>query len=95
MIWFGPALKEKGIIRRIGNQTDLFATICRQLGDTAALPAFSKNLLSGQSKDFAFYAFRNGCTLLSPAGLHTHFDGQSQGRAAGSFRSRAYRSIFH
>ena len=94
MLWFGPALKSKGNILQMGNQTDLFATLCRQLGDTTGLPAFSKNLLSDGSKDFAFFAFRNGCALLEPSGIQTHFDEESKDNAACLFRQWAYRKIY-
>jgi phosphoglycerol transferase MdoB-like AlkP superfamily enzyme len=95
MLWFGPALKEKGIISRMGNQTDLFTTLCRQLGDSSAMPPFSKNLLSENSRDFAFYAFRNGCALIRPARNTLHFDENSPCNAACSFRREAYQHIFH
>lgn len=95
MVWFGPALKESGIVGKTGNQTDLFATLCRQLGDSNELPAFSKNLFSPQSKESAFFAFRNGCALLGPEGIKLHFDEEKTCNAACLFRQGIYQHIFH
>ena len=95
MLWFGPALKKSGRIQRTGNQTDLFATLCRQLGDNSQMPAFSKNLLSPGSRDFAFYAFRNGCAFKEGNGLQMSFDGTGPVNAAYLLRQQAFESIFH
>lgn len=93
MIWFGPALKKNGTIDRMGSQTDLFSTLCRQLGDSTGLPYFSRNLLSDDPRDFAFYSFRNGSCLLDKDG-QTVFNDFDKPNKASAFRSEAYRRIF-
>jgi phosphoglycerol transferase MdoB-like AlkP superfamily enzyme len=95
MVWFGPALKKSGLISRMGNQTDLFATLCQQLNDHQKLPAFSKNLLSDGSRDFAFFAFREGCSFLRPSINKTAFDQHRENNEAEFFREAAYFSAFH
>jgi phosphoglycerol transferase MdoB-like AlkP superfamily enzyme len=97
MLWFGPALGKKGLIEKKGNQTDLLATLSHQLGDSSRLPAFSKNLLSDKSLNFAFFAFRNGCSFIGSNGRALpSFDGASdQNEAALLFRQQAIISIMN
>jgi phosphoglycerol transferase MdoB-like AlkP superfamily enzyme len=94
MLWFGPALKKTGVQHRQGNQADLFASLCRQLGDSSSLPPFSKNLFSDGSKDFAFYAFRNGCAFMDGQNQQLSFDRGAQSRPAELFRQRAFLNLF-
>lgn len=93
MLWFGPALKKNGIIRKMGNQTDIFSSLCRQLGDSTGLPSFSKNLLSDQSRDFAFYAFRSGCAFLDKDTCKLSFDLNPGNFQAELFRHRAFQLL--
>ena len=86
MLWFGPVLNQSGIMSKIGNQTDLFSTLCRQLGDTMALPEFSKNMFSDGSKNFAFFAFREGSGLILKDSLHLVYDHQPDAGRAASLR---------
>ena len=86
MVWFGPALNQSGIVSKVGNQTDLFSTLCRQLGDTMALPAFSKNMFSDGSKNFAYFAFREGSGLILKDSLNLVYDHQPDAGRAASLR---------
>jgi phosphoglycerol transferase MdoB-like AlkP superfamily enzyme len=94
MLWFGPALQQKGEVQKLGNQTDLFSTLCRQLGDSVQLPPFSKNLLSDKSQEFAFFAFRNGCAFLNASSRTSTFDEKVENNAAGLFRMQAFKTVF-
>lgn len=94
MVWFGPALGEHRCkVEKLGNQTDLFTSLCWQMGDSSSLPPLSKNLLSNESKDFAMYAYRNGCSLLTPKEQIHHGDEMKPDRAS-LLRQFAYSYLF-
>ena len=97
MLWFGPALEKKGLITKTGNQTDLLSTLSHQLGESSQLPAFSKNLLSDKSLNFAFFAFRNGCAFIGDDGRASPSFDETSGRneAALLFRQQAIISIMN
>jgi phosphoglycerol transferase MdoB-like AlkP superfamily enzyme len=60
MLWVGGALEKKGIrIGKLGGQVDIPATVLGQLGLTGSFP-FAKDLLSDESKSFAFYTYNEG-----------------------------------
>jgi phosphoglycerol transferase MdoB-like AlkP superfamily enzyme len=60
MLWIGGALSKRGIrIGKLGSQVDIPVTILNQLGLKSNFP-FSKDLLSDQSKSFAFYTYNEG-----------------------------------
>jgi len=60
MLWVGGALEKKGVrIEKVGGQVDIPTTVLDQLGLTGSFP-FGKDLLSGESKSFAFYTYNEG-----------------------------------
>ena len=68
MLWTGGALAVRDtVISRLGNQTDLPATILGQMGLDYSEFRFSKNLLMN-TPEFAFYNFANGFGFLMPGG---------------------------
>lgn len=66
MLWLGGALAVRDtVITRLGNQTDLPATILGQMDLDYSEFRFSKNLLMN-TPEFAFYNFANGFGFLIP-----------------------------
>ena len=64
MLWIGGALSEKGIrIEKLGSQVDIPVTLLNQLGLSRSFP-FGKDLLSDESKSFAFYTLMKVLDLL-------------------------------
>jgi phosphoglycerol transferase MdoB-like AlkP superfamily enzyme len=60
MVWTGGALAKRGVrIEKHGSQADIPATLSGQLGLSQVFP-FGKDLLSDESKSFAFYTFNEG-----------------------------------
>jgi phosphoglycerol transferase MdoB-like AlkP superfamily enzyme len=65
MLWIGGAVTEKGIvIDKLGSQVDIPVTILNQFGIINSFP-FAKDLLSDQSKSFAFYTFNEGFGFIT------------------------------
>jgi phosphoglycerol transferase MdoB-like AlkP superfamily enzyme len=65
MLWIGGALEKKNLtVEKFGNQFDLPLTIARQLNYERSFP-FSKDLLSGGSKSFAFYTYNEGFAFIT------------------------------
>jgi phosphoglycerol transferase MdoB-like AlkP superfamily enzyme len=65
MLWIGGAVAEKGlIIKKLGSQVDIPLTILNQLGIRGSFP-FAKDLLSDESKSFAFYTFNEGFGFIT------------------------------
>ncbi|WP_164851182.1 LTA synthase family protein [Larkinella soli] len=78
MLWLGGALKAKPqVISRIGSQTDLAATLLRQLGMDASAFAWSRDLFNRQERPFAYFAFNNGFGIVQPD-RHLVFDNASR-----------------
>jgi phosphoglycerol transferase MdoB-like AlkP superfamily enzyme len=66
MIWVGGVLKDTvHVVDRIGSQIDIPATVLAQLGINYDDYAFSKNLLSENSNEFAFYVFNDGFCFIT------------------------------
>lgn len=66
MLWLGGALiPQHEVISKYGSQTDFAFTILKQLGQNDAAFHYSKNMLSDQSKGYAFYAFNNGFGFMT------------------------------
>lgn len=66
MIWLGGALaKTDTVIHTIASQTDLAATLLKQLKLESKAFRFSKNILSAKPNPFAFYTFNEGFGYLS------------------------------
>ena len=65
MLWVGGALSKRGIrIEKLGGQVDIPTTLLDQLGIASSFP-FAKDLLSDQSKSFAFYTYNEGFGFLT------------------------------
>ena len=65
MLWIGGALSKKNIrIGKLGSQVDIPVTLLNQLGLTGNFP-FSKDMLSDQSKSFAFYTYNEGFGFIT------------------------------
>jgi phosphoglycerol transferase MdoB-like AlkP superfamily enzyme len=65
MLWIGGALSKKGIrIEKLGTQTDIPITLLNQLSISGNFP-FAKDLLSTESKSFAFYTFNEGFGFIT------------------------------
>ena len=60
------------VITTIGSQTDVAATLLRQLNLPAAGFVWSRDLLALNPVPFAYYCFNDGFGALSPAGLITY-----------------------
>jgi phosphoglycerol transferase MdoB-like AlkP superfamily enzyme len=65
MLWVGGAVSKKGLrIEKFGSQVDIPTTLLNQLGIAGSFP-FGKDLLSEQSKSFAFYTYNEGFGFLT------------------------------
>lgn len=65
MLWMGGALREEGIrIGKLGSETDIPVTLLNQLGIKESFP-FSKDLLSEDSRSFAFYTYNEGFGFIT------------------------------
>ncbi len=61
MLWLGGALAVRDtVINTLGSQTDIATTLLNQLDLNSNNFEFSKDLLSKQTKPFAFYCYTNG-----------------------------------
>lgn len=72
MLWVGGALKSPLTVEKIGNQTDLAATLLHQLGLSADEFRFSKDLLAPQSPAQAFFTFQNGFGWVDSSGISVY-----------------------
>jgi phosphoglycerol transferase MdoB-like AlkP superfamily enzyme len=69
MLWAGGALSQKGLrINKTGGQTDIPVTLLDQLGIKESFP-FGKDLLSAQSRSFAFYTFNEGFGFVTDSSV--------------------------
>ncbi|MBF9239593.1 LTA synthase family protein [Hymenobacter sp. BT683] len=76
----GGALRPEArgkVVKTIGSQTDVAATLLRQLNLPASDFQWSRDLLARNPVPFAFYCFNNGFGAVSPAGVVT-FDNVSR-----------------
>jgi phosphoglycerol transferase MdoB-like AlkP superfamily enzyme len=65
MLWIGGAVSEKGIkIEKFGSQVDIPVTILNQIGVKGNFN-FGKDLLSAESKSFAFYTYNEGFAFFT------------------------------
>lgn len=77
LLWLGGAVKQPMQVDKIMNQTDLAATLLRQLGLEHTAFTFSRNVLGSDYKyPFAFYSFNNGFSFRDSTGV-TVFDNNS------------------
>ena len=76
----GGALRPEArgrVVRTIGSQTDVAATLLQQLRLPATAFHWSRNLLAAHPIPFAYYCYNNGFGAVSPAGVVT-FDNVSR-----------------
>ena len=65
MLWLGGALAVTDtVITKFGSQTDLPVTLLNQIGLPKDGFRFSKDLLSEDTKSFAYYTFNDGIAFL-------------------------------
>lgn len=69
MIWAGGAIKEPRIVNDFANQTDLAATLLRQLGLPYDDYTFSKDIFSPAAPKYAFYTYSNGFGFIDSTGV--------------------------
>lgn len=100
MIWTGGALAQHGVqIHTIASQTDIAETVMRQADIPFEDYRFSRNILSKNAPNFAFFAFNDGLGFMTKKGKVV-FDNngkmmlQSEGNAVNALRSgKAYLQI--
>ena len=74
MLWIGGALSvAAGKVDKLGSQVDIPVTLLNQLGICGSFP-FGKDLLSEESKSFAFYTYNEGFAFItdSSAVIYDH-----------------------
>lgn len=65
MLWLGGALSKGGLnINKTGSQVDIPVTLLNQMGLPGNFP-FAKDLLSADSKSFAFYTYNEGFGFIT------------------------------
>lgn len=91
MILYGDVLKPeyKGTrMSQIGNQSDLIATVLAQIGQSADLFPWSRNLLAEDYKQYAFYTTKGVVGVKTPQQeLGYDYDGKIMTRRANTDRS--------
>lgn len=69
MLWLGGALTKKNlVIDKIASQTDLAITLNMAFGRIDNAFTFSRNILSPDYKESAYYAFNDGFGFIKPEG---------------------------
>lgn len=98
MIWLGGALKvHDTVINTLSSQTDLAATLMKQLEINHADFIFSKNILAKEVNPFAFFTFSEGFGYLIPGDLslfntltNTYIKPALPGNKASEKQAKAY-----
>ena len=72
MLWSGGAVKEPVVIDKYANQTDLAATLLHQLGIGHDAFTFSRNILSPDYPEYAFYTYSNGFGFIDSTGVSVY-----------------------
>jgi phosphoglycerol transferase MdoB-like AlkP superfamily enzyme len=75
MLWYGPAIKPefRGMrVDKIASQTDLPATLLKQLGMNVNLYPWSKNLFNPYTPQFAYFEMNDGLGWKSPSGYFVY-----------------------
>ncbi len=72
MLWIGGAVKEPVVIDKYANQTDLAATLLGQLGIGHDAFIFSRNILSPDYPEYAFYTYSNGFGFIDSTGVSVY-----------------------
>ena len=69
MLWVGGAIKEPMEVNAFANQTDLAATLLRQLGLPHDAYTFSTDIFCPASPEYAFYTYPNGFGFIDSTGV--------------------------
>lgn len=72
MLWIGGAVKNPVVIDKYANQTDLAATLLNQLGIGHNAFTFSRNVLSPDYPEYAFYTYSNGFGFIDSTGISVY-----------------------
>ena len=72
MLWIGGAVKKPVVIDKLANQTDLAATLLNQLGIDHDAFTFSRNILSPDYPEYAFYTYSNGFGFIDSTGISVY-----------------------
>lgn len=72
MLWIGGAVKEPVVIDKFANQTDLAATLLEQLGIGHDTFTFSRDILSPDYPEYAFYTYSNGFGFIDSTGISVY-----------------------
>ncbi len=60
---------QDSVVRKIGSQTDMIATVLNQLGMDHSGYKYSRDLLAPSTMPFAFYSYPNAAALISEQGI--------------------------
>ncbi len=72
MLWIGGAVKNPVVIDKLANQTDLAATLLNQLEIDHDAFTFSRNILSPDYPEYAFYTYSNGFGFIDSTGISVY-----------------------
>lgn len=72
MLWIGGAVKDPVVIDKYANQTDLAATLLNQLGIEHDAFTFSRNVLSPDYSEYAYYTYSNGFGFIDSTGISVY-----------------------
>lgn len=78
MLWLGGAVKEPAAIHTLANQTDLAATLLKQLNLPHTAFRFSKDILDPEAPHYAFYTFINGFGFIDSTGVSVYNNENNQ-----------------
>ncbi len=76
IIFTGGAITKSLVVEKFMNQTDISKTLLSMLGLDASEFVYSKNILSPNSPNFAFFVYTNGFGFLDNSGV-TFFDNEA------------------
>lgn len=69
LLWLGGAIEEPRVIDTYSCQTDIAATLLRQMDIPTDAFIFSKDIMDPTHPKFAFYTFQNGFGLIDTTGV--------------------------
>lgn len=72
MLWLGGALQKTGEITNYTNQTDIPATLLKQLNIDSKDFIYSKNVLNPYTSNHAFFVYNNGFCFMDSTGYTTY-----------------------
>ncbi|MDD4514844.1 LTA synthase family protein [Massilibacteroides sp.] len=71
-IWIGGAIKEPVVINKLVNQTDIAATLLKQLDIVNPALTFSRDIFSPDYPESIFYSFNNGFGVIDSTGASVY-----------------------